>query len=840
MAENLTVEELKQKISKLEKENATCRKMEKKLQDSEQKYRSLVENIPDIIYSIDNSLKISAINLPASKFYGYRIDEILGHDFSTFIHPDDKHSVISSFIEAINTHREWTRGLQFRVISKTGIEHWVELNSHMRFDENGNFKQEEGVLRDIDNRIKTQENLQKIHRELEGRVEQRTAELVSLNNRLAKEIKEKEHTEKRLKESEEKYRRLADNAKDMIYRQAIPSGNYEYVNQAAVEITGYTPEEIYNEPMHIRKAIHPDWKDYIEKQWAKILKGEIAPFYEFQIIHKSGTIKWIYQRNVLICDENGKPMATEGIVTDISARKQAEDELKKSEEKYRMITENMAEIITVMDMDLNFTYVSPSILKLRGFTVQEAMQQTIDQIMTPESFQRVATAFADELRLEEKDTANPDRVRILELEEYKKDGSTTWVENTASFIRDKEKQPVGILVISRDITKRKELEEQLRQSHKMEAMGTLAGGIAHEFNNILGIIIGNTELAIDDVPEWNPAKHCLEEIRTASLRAKNVVRQILSIARKTPATKKQIRISSVVKESLKLIRTTIPATIELQLDMLCTSEMIHSNTTEINQILMNLCTNSVHAMENETGILKVRLENITLNAQVASQYEDLAEGEYVKLTVKDTGMGIDHRIMNRVFDPYFTTKDVDKGLGMGLAVVYGIVKKHDGAIRIDSAVGEGTTVDILFPVAHDKVEIDSKEPNDLPTGTERILLIDDEGSLVKMAKQILERHGYTVIGKTNSVEALKLFQQEPGQFDLVITDMAMPKIGGDQLAKELLRIRPTIPIVLCTGHSNRIDEARAKKIGISAYLLKPLEKKGLITTVRKVLDETKK
>ena len=241
----------------------------------------------------------------------------------------------------------------------------------------------------------------------------------------------------------------------------------------------------------------------------------------------------------------------------------------------------------------------------------------------------------------------------------------------------------------------------------------------------------------------------------------------------------------------------------------------------------------------ETGLLQVRLEKADLDHQNAARYEDLTPGKYVKLTVEDNGSGIDSTIMASIFDPYFTTKDVDKGLGMGLAVVYGIVKKHDGAIHIKSQVGFRTTAEVLFPITEDLPEKDSQAHDDQPVGTETILLVDDEPSLVKMVSQILEKQGYSVVGKTSSTDALKAFKQKPDHFDLVISDMAMPEMPGDILVVELLKIRPNVPIILCTGHSDRIDEKRAKALGVADYSMKPYEKKELVRKVRKVLDEAK-
>ncbi|MDA3894989.1 MAG: response regulator [Desulfobacteraceae bacterium] len=544
---------------------------------------------------------------------------------------------------------------------------------------------------------------------------------------------------------------------------------------------------------------------------------------------------YIYQSVKLVKDEFNDLL---------KERIQAESALRESEKRYRRVTDNISDTIWEFDLKtFKFTYVNPSFEHISGFSDQEIMNSRLEELFTPASLKLISEALNEELIAEKSGLAKP---RLLELEHFYKNGSTFWAEISARFVRDDKGCPVGIVGVTRDISERKQVEkekaelaEQLRQAHKMEAIGTLSGGIAHEFSNILSIIVGNTELAIDDVPEKSSINDCLEEIKTASLRAKDVVKQILSFARKSPATRKPIRISAVVNEALKLIRSTIPMEIKIHQDILCDVEMILADPTEIHQILINLCTNAVHAIDNDTGFLDIELKAITLNENGAVQYEELSAGEYVKLSVKDSGTGIDPGIMDRILDPYFTTKDVDEGLGMGLAIVYGIVKKYDGAIGIRSEIGKGTTVEVLFPLTKEQVEIKTEASDALPAGTERILCVDDEASLVKLLKQILERQGFEVVGETSSKRALKLFKDEPDKFDLIITDMAMPEMPGDRLVRELIKIKPNIPIIVCTGFSDRMNEEKAIDLGISAYAAKPVGKSDLLEMVRKVLNEAK-
>jgi PAS domain S-box-containing protein len=393
-----------------------------------------------------------------------------------------------------------------------------------------------------------------------------------------------------------------------------------------------------------------------------------------------------------------------------------------------------------------------------------------------------------------------------------------------------------LLIIAEDITSQKNLEIQLQQAHKMESIGTLAGGIAHDFNNILGIIVGNTELAIDDVSEWNPARQNMEEIRTASFRARDVVRQLLSFARQTKLEKKPTNIIPIVKESLKLLRSSIPTSTEIRQNIPIDIDTILADPTQINQVLINLCTNADHAMP-DGGIIKVILKNVELGENATAQYHNLNPGRYVNLIVSDTGHGIPKEEIDRIFDPYFTTKEVGKGTGMGLAVVHGIVKGHNGLITVESELEKGTTFSMFFPVVEKEAVVETESDEDLPAGNERILFVDDEESIAKLGHRRLERLGYKLESTTSPIKALALFRSQPDQFDLIITDLTMPKMTGDKLVKEILNIRSDIPIILCTGFSEKIDEKKAKEIGAADYIEKPLDKCDFAFKVRKVLDE---
>jgi nitrogen-specific signal transduction histidine kinase/ActR/RegA family two-component response regulator len=396
---------------------------------------------------------------------------------------------------------------------------------------------------------------------------------------------------------------------------------------------------------------------------------------------------------------------------------------------------------------------------------------------------------------------------------------------------------ISKLTIFHDITEIKDIEAQLRQSRKMESIGTLAGGIAHDFNNLLYMISGNAELALEDIPKWNPVHTNLKEIKSASLRAAGIVKQLLNFSRKTDKGLKLIGAVTVIKESLKFLRSTIPTTIEIRKHLPDEDIIILADPVQVNQVLMNLCINASQAMEDTGGILEVNVEMTTHEAGEIKNFVDLAPGKYLKMTVSDTGSGIAIEMVNRIFDPYFTTKGMGKGSGMGLSIVHGIVKNHNGAISVDSKLGKGTIFSLLFPVVDEKPKIETETINETPRGHETILFVDDEKSITDMTQKMLKRLGYKVETSLNPLQALDLFQSKPDEFDLVITDMTMPQMTGAKLSKKLIEIRSDIPIIICTGHSSLIDEEKAIQFGIAGYVMKPVSMSTIAKAIRKVLDK---
>ena len=380
-------------------------------------------------------------------------------------------------------------------------------------------------------------------------------------------------------------------------------------------------------------------------------------------------------------------------------------------------------------------------------------------------------------------------------------------------------------------------ERQLQQVMKLQAIGTLAGGIAHDFNNILFPIVGYTELTMDDVPEGSQAHQNLEEVLKATNRAKDLVQQILTFSRQNCQERKPLKVQSLIKEAVKLLRATIPSSIEIEcnIDEFC--GLIKGDPTQIHQIIMNLCTNAYHAMQETGGTLEVSLKEIDISYEQSVERVGMKVGKHIELMVKDSGHGMDPHVKERIFEPYYTTKKQGKGTGLGLSVIHGIVKNHGGDITLTSQPGKGSSFKVYLPIIDDvEEETLTDEPQIEVNGKERILLIDDEQQIIDIERQILERLGYTVTSKTDSQEALEEFAAQPDHFDLVITDMTMPKMTGDQLAQQMMDIKPQIPVILCTGYNEAISEEKALAMGIDKFVMKPVIKDELASTIRNVLD----
>jgi PAS domain S-box-containing protein len=647
-------------------------------------------------------------------------------------------------------------------------------------------------------------------------VYERTAELADANEQLQLEVDERKQTGQALERSKKEWEATFDAISNWV-SLIDPQGVILKTNLAGERFVGVPPAEMIGRKCF--NLLHGSDKPTAECPLPVTLRTGQKAIAEIRMPGET----WLRVTVDPVRDDRGEIIAAVHIVSDITERKQMEEALR----RFKHIVATSSDLMSLVDRNFIYLAANDAYLKAYDKTRDEIVGHGVSEFLGEKAFQDKIKPCFERCLSGEKivydswfDLPGPGR-RYMQTHYYPYYGEGA----VAS----------GIVVTSRDITETKKLENQLRQTHKMEAIGTLAGGIAHEFNNMLAIILGNTEIVIDDTPEWHSSRSSLEEIRNAALRAKEVVRQLLDFSHATEHKRKPVKVGAVIQASMKIIHSSMPSTVEIRQDIDQEAGIVEADPSQINQVFINLCTNAADAMAEKGGVLEVTVKRKTFHADQAASLGLLEPGDYMSLMVKDTGCGMDVETVSRIFDPYFTTKEFGKGTGMGLSMAHGIVRNYGGTITVASVPGKGSTFEVLLPLSEAEI-LPEPEQETIPGGNERILFIDDEPALGKMAEQMLERLGYEVVTRTSSEEALELFKQEPDRFDLIITDMTMPGMTGDRLAGAVNAIRADIPVILCTGYSERISEEKAGALGIRAFVMKPLMKKDLAVTVRKALD----
>ncbi len=601
---------------------------------------------------------------------------------------------------------------------------------------------------------------------------------------------------------------------------------------------GYEEDEIEDSFEEWKTRVHPDDLDSTLEKVNKSIKGGGREHQsEFRFRHRDGSYRWIMAQASIIQDDAGRPVRMMGSHVDITARKKAEAQW----ERLKAQMTNAVEIAHLGPWEYDvvsdtFTF-NDHFYAIFGVAADEVGGYEMSSVEYAKRFVHPEDRYVVSEGIQKAiQTDDPNFKRQLEHRILYADGGIGRLFVQFFIVKDGHGGTVKTYGVNQDITDLRKMEERLQQAQKLESIGNLAGGIAHDFNNILFPIMGMSEMLLDDIPVGSPEYGNVQEIFKASKRGSDLVKQILAFSRQSENKKIPVRIQSIVKEIIKLSRSTIPSNVEIVQEVQGDCGMVMADPTQLHQIAMNLITNAYHSLDQaEKKIITIALSEIELKLGDAPT-GGLEPGRYAMMSVSDTGHGIKPEILNKIFEPYFTTKEQGKGTGLGLAVVFGIVKTHKGDINVSSKLGRGTTFAVYLPLIEKTIEPASAKPvEEDQTGNERILVVDDEEAIARLEKQMLERLGYRVSMRVNSTEALAAFKAKPADFDLVLSDMTMPNMTGDQLAKEIISIRPDIPIIICTGFSEQLTEEKAAAMGIKGLLMKPIIKSDMARMVRNVL-----
>ncbi|GIW79337.1 MAG: hypothetical protein KatS3mg105_1144 [Gemmatales bacterium] len=756
------------------------------LRQSESRLRLLIEQTPAILWTTDTELRItSSVGAGLAKI-GYRPNETVGMPLYEIMQTNDPEHA------AINAHLRALRG---------------ESVSY------------EYCFRDRDFQVHI-EPLRDTHDCIIGSVG------------VALDFTERKAAELALRESQRTLATLMSNLPGLAYRCRIDKNwTMEFVSEGTIDLTGYQPDDfIGNRTLAFADLIHEDDRDMV---WNEV-QAALAENRPFRLLYRlktaTGEWKWVWEQGRGIVGASGQYEYLEGFITDISDRKRFEEALQRSEAKYRTLVENLTQAIFLKDRDLRLIAVNKPFCESVGKTAEEIIGKTDFDLFPP--------------TLAEKHQRDDRRVLAegirLEIEEQRTiAGKTRTVQVVKSPVQDADGNNIGVLGIFWDVTEQRLLENQLRQAQKMDAIGKLAGGIAHDFNNLLTAIIGNLELLRSETSGESPAFELLTNAIKASIRASDLTRQLLSFARQTPLLTGPVNINESIEETVKLLRRTIDPRISIETDLEPHLWQIRGDAAQIGQVLMNLCLNARDAMP-EGGRLVLATTNIEITPRDLRSHMEGRCGQFVRLTVSDNGIGMPPEVREHLFEPFFTTKETGKGTGLGLAVVFGIVSQHKGWIECQSEPGKGTRFDIFLPKllsqSQDRSHLPSHVPEDVEGGHERILLVDDHELIRKLGQQILSRKGYDVITADDGPEAVEIYKQQHENIDLVIVDMTMPSLSGQEVLAQLKQIDPKVRVLFSSGFST--DEAikAVQKEGAIGFVPKPYRPDGLARAVRHALD----
>ncbi len=789
---------------------------------SPQFLETLIDSIPcPVFYKNTHGVFLGCNAAFAEQVVGAPRVEIIGktlEDLTQLIHPDTIASYLLKETELDLQHDRQIYEKPMRCADDHTRQYAIHSSTFL--DADGRIAGMVGVMLDISSEKNTEAELIKYRNKLEELVSQRSAELITTNNRLSQEIEERRRAEAALKAGEERYRRVFENTgtATILVEQDM---TISMVNATAEKLIGLPRKKIVGR-MKTLEYVAPRDRDRIKLYHELRIQGDkkVPNHYEFQIVDSKERIRDVMASAQWIPDTRQIVIS----MVDITQNKQMQQE----RQRLAAVVEQSAEAVIVCDTHGNVEFVNKAFEDLTGYDRQECIGQDMDAPFLSDKDRKVFKQMTFMVSGEDNWSGR--------IENQRRDGQT-YIADTRIFpIFNAKGKSVNLVCVKTDVTHEVQLEKQLQHSQKMEAIGTLAGGIAHDFNNILGGILGYTEISMRVAAGNEQLQRNFGRILDGCQRAKELVQNILTFSRKNEEETKPIEMRMILKEALKLLRASIPSTIEFQQRISPKSSIVSATATQIHQVIMNLCTNAAQAMQKNGGLLEVDLDSIELTAQECKDLPNTAPGAYVRLRVRDTGPGMDRDTLNRIFEPYFTTKKQTGGTGLGLSMVHGIVKTFGGTIRTTSRLGRGTTFDVYLPRIDDPAPSNVQTEPSPPKGNERILVVDDELFILEIMSDMLGALGYQVETVNGGERALQLFQQDPQCFDLVIADLTMPKMKGTKLAEKIKQINTDIPVILTTGQSYDADIENKEFNAFSAVLKKPIRYTELATTLRQVLD----
>lgn len=918
MGSTPATEDLSQKITALEKENAELKRRESELRDRNSKYRQMMGTLNEVIYTLDHNATVTFISPNVEKISGYLPEEIVGRKYTDFVCPDDMAERLENFQKILNGEQATA---EYRYVRKDGRLIWMMSTASPIFQAD-ELIEIQGMLVNIDERKRAEENLRESeHRyrtlfernlnpiaviDKQGRyldanpaflnfVETPRETLLQksifdfwpygknhvlteahrtrwetggtleteylINGEIkileltispidfqgvdavigaGKDVTEQKKAHEALIRSERKWRNILVNT-PQIGISLNPEGQIMFANEHFLQLTGWEAHEVIGRnwfdliiPEHIREELRGVFRTVMKER-------DIREFstYENEIVTKSGELRSIAWSNVVNKDVQGDVIDIVCLGLDLTERKKADAAIRDREEKYRTILESMEDGYFEVDIAGNFTFFNEAMRKMLGYTEDALMGMNNREFMDKENAEKVYETFNHVYRTGES-------YKAFDWELIRKDGAILNIDTSVSLIKDEKGRAVGFRGIARDFTEKKiaqeekaQLEEQINQAQKLESVGRLAGGVAHDLNNLLSPILGYSEILLEGIGNSDWHRRELEEILKAGQRARDLVQQLLAFSRKQLLEFKNVDLNALLKNFYKLLRHTIRENIDINMQLAQSLPLVKSDPGQLEQVVMNLAVNAQDAMP-KGGKMIIETAGVELDESYAAEHTSVVPGSYVRLTVTDTGSGMDEETLEKIFEPFFTTKAFGKGTGLGLATVYGIVKQHGGNVWAYTEPGLGSTFKIYLPASTDELEDEAEGTSAIPSdmrGSETILLVEDNHQVRDLSLNVLEKKGYTVLAAENGRDAIELLNTHDGPIDLLLTDVIMPEMDGRQLFERVSGLYPNAGVIYMSGYTvDVIAHHGVIDTGVN-FLQKPFAIKDLAAKVREALDK---